>query len=106
MHFPLSVETGQGWPLLLVPGADGIHVSAHRDQVDQAQLIGNSIDGSQHPSPANPGFATTIGLDLSVGDINADGREDLVVRRSLSSRTSTYRLYLQQTNDCSHWTRR
>ena len=94
---PLSVETGRDWPLLLVPAADGIQVWQHRDEWRQAQFIGHSIDASLRPSPANPGYTTSYGLDLSVGDVNGDGRDDLIVRRS-NGRTKTYSLYLQQTN--------
>jgi hypothetical protein len=98
MYLPLSVETGGDWPLLLVPAADGLQVWQHRGQWVQAQVIGHSIDASQGPSLANPGYATSLGLDLSVGDVNGDGRDDLIVKRGHFGRTSTYSLYLQQTN--------
>ncbi len=95
---PLSVETGRDWPLLLVPAADGIQVWQHRDEWHQAQFIGHSIDACLWPSRTDPGYATSYGLDLSVGDVNGDGRDDLMVRRSNIGRTKTYSLYLQQTN--------
>ena len=95
---PLSVETGRDWPLLLVPAADGIQVWQHRDEWHQAQFIGHSIDAGLWPSRTDPGYATSYGLDLSVGDVNGDGRDDLMVRRSNIGRTKTYSLYLQQTN--------
>ncbi len=98
VFLPLSVETGRGWPLLLAPAADGIHVWQHLDQWQQAQFIGHSMEASLRPSLANPGCTTSLGLDLSVGDLKGDGREDLIVRRSQAGRTSTYSLYLQQSN--------
>ena len=118
MYFPLSVETGlrraaaavggdlaratatqadRDWPLLLVPAADGIQVWQHRDEWRQAQCITNSIEASLQLSVTNPGYATSLGFDLSVGDVNGDGRDDLMVRRS-NGWTNTYSLYLQQTN--------
>ena len=97
MYFPLSVETGRDWPLLLVPTADGIQVWQYRDEWRQAQCITNSIEASLQPSVASPGYARSLGFDLSVGDVNGDGRDDLMVRRS-NGWTNTYSLYLQQTN--------
>jgi hypothetical protein len=118
MCFPLSVETGLrrataavggdldratatqaggDWPLLLVPAADGLQVWQHRDEWRQAQCISNSINAGLRPSVANPGYTRSLGFDLSVGDVNGDGRDDLIVRRS-NGRTNTYSLYLQQTN--------
>jgi hypothetical protein len=97
IYLPLSVETGHDWPLLLVPAADGIQVWQHRDEWRQAQCISNSIEASLQLSVANPGYTRSLGFDLSVGDVNGDGRDDLMVRRS-NGWTNTYSLYLQQTN--------
>ena len=118
IYFPLSVETGLrraaaaaggdldratatqaggGWPLLLVPAADGLQVWQHRDEWRQAQVISHAIDASLQLSVTNPGYTRSLGFDLSVGDVNGDGREDLMVRRS-NGWTNTYNLYLQQTN--------
>ena len=93
-----ATQAGGDWPLLLVPAADGLQVWQHRDEWRQAQVIGHAIDARLLPSVANPGYSTLLKYDLSVGDVNGDGREDLMVRRSHFLRTSTYSLYLQQTN--------
>jgi len=98
MCLPLSVKTGRDWPLLLVPAADGLQVWQHRDEWRQAQVISQAIDSRLWPSVANPGYTTALEFDLSVGDVNGDGREDLMVRRSYFNRTGIYSLYLQQTN--------
>jgi hypothetical protein len=98
MHLPMSVETSRDWPLLLVPAADGLQVWQHRDQWRQAQFIGHSIDARLRPSLANPGYTTSLEFNLSVGDVNGDERDDLIVRSSQAGRTNTYSLYLQQTN--------
>jgi hypothetical protein len=97
MCLPLSVETGGDWPLLLVPAADGLQVWQHSDEWRLAQVIGQAIDARLLPSETNPGYTTSFGFDLSVGDVNGDGRDDLMVRRS-NGWTNTYSLYLQQTN--------
>jgi len=111
IYLPLSVETGRDWPLLLVPAADGLQVwsilrpnfigttedGQHRDEWRKAQVISHAIDASLQLSVANPGYTRSLGFDLSVGDVNGDGRDDLMVRRS-NGWTNTYSLYLQQTN--------
>ena len=97
MYFPLSVEAAGDWPLLLVPAADGLQVWQHREEWRQVQVISNAIEASLQLSVTNPGYATSLGFDLSVGDVNGDGRDDLMVRRS-NGWTNTYSLYLQQTN--------
>jgi hypothetical protein len=97
IYLPLSVETGRDWPLLLVPAADGLQVWQHRDEWRQAQVISQAIEASLQLSVTNPGYITSLGFNLSVGDVNGDGRDDLMVRRS-NGWTNTYSLYLQQTN--------
>jgi hypothetical protein len=97
IYFPLSVETGRNWPLLLVPAADGLQVWQHRDEWRQAQIISHSIEASLQLSVTNPGYIMSLGCDLSVGDVSGDGRDDLMVRRC-NGWTNTYSLYLQQTN--------
>ena len=98
MHLPLSIETGREWPLLLVPAADGLQVWQHRDGWRQAQFIGHAIDARMRPSLIDPGYTTSLELNLSIGDVNGDGRDDLIVKRTPVGRTNTYSLYLQQTN--------
>jgi hypothetical protein len=98
VFIPLSVETGGAWPLLLVPVGEGLQVWQHRDEWQQAQLIRHSHDAHLWPSLANPGYTRSLEFNLSVGDVNGDGRDDLVVRRTQTLRTNLYTVYLQQTN--------
>ena len=98
MCLSLSVATGRDWPLLLVPAVDGLQVWQHRDAWRQAQLIGNSIHARMRPLVTNPGYSTSFGFDFSVGDVNGDGRDDLIVSRSDVVRSNIFSLYLQQTN--------
>jgi len=95
---PLSVETGGPWPLLLVPAADGLQVWQHREEWRQAQVIGRAVEAHLWPSLANPGYTSALEFDLSVGDVNGDGRDDLIVRRNEIGGSNTYSLYVQQTN--------
>jgi hypothetical protein len=98
MYFPLSANTGGDWPLLLVPVADGgLQVWQHRDTWRQAQFIRNAMDASVTPSVENPGYDQSFRLSVSIGDVNHDGRDDLMVMRHADG-DEIYSLYLQDTN--------
>jgi hypothetical protein len=97
IYLPLSAETGGGWPLLLVPAADGLQVWQHGDEWRPVQVIGHAVVAGLQLSVTNPGYTAMLGFDLSVGDVNGDGRDDLMIRHS-NGWTNTYHLYLQQTN--------
>ena len=98
VRLPLSVETGGDWPLLLVPAADGLQIWQHRDEWRRVQLIDRALSAHLWPSLANPGYSSSLEFDFSVGDVNGDGRDDLMVKRGQPGRTNSYSLYLQQTN--------
>jgi hypothetical protein len=94
----LSVGTGGDWPLLLVPTPDGLQVWQHRGEWRRAQMIEPAMAASLWPSLGNPGYTTTLGFNFSVGDVNGDGRDDLMIKYNNFSQTNIYRLYLQTTN--------
>lgn len=100
-------ETGGGPPLLLVPAADGLQVwSALRDagagnaagEWRKIQTIDSVIRVRQQVSALATACISSLDLDLSLGDINGDGRDDLMVRWPEPGGTNIYRLYRQQTN--------
>jgi hypothetical protein len=70
----------------------------HQYEWRKSQVLGQSVDTRQRLSVFDPGYTISCGLNFSVGDLNGDGREDLILRRSEGGRTNTYRVYLQQTN--------
>lgn len=96
--FPLAVESGAGWPLLLVPVADGLQVWRHGDDWRQAQFIPGAVVTRFQPEAANPGYTRRATLNLCVGDVNHDGLEDLMVMRPAPGGIEVYTLYLQNTN--------
>jgi hypothetical protein len=93
-----SAESGSSWPAILLPAPDGIHIWRHDQEWRQVQLLSHAIETRLRPSLINPGFSLSSALNLSIGDVNGDGRDDLIVRRNEVGRTNTYSLYLQQTN--------
>jgi hypothetical protein len=98
MCLPMSAGTGSDWPLVLVPVAGGLQVWRHDDEWRRVQFISHTLEASESPLLPNPGYGVAQGVDLSIGDVNGDGRDDLMVCRGNGSQTVTYRLYLQQTN--------
>lgn len=93
-----GTQSGADWPLLLVPTAAGLQVWQHQEDWHPAQLLTNGVEARLWPSLLNPGYSALLQCDLSIGDVNHDGREDLLVRRSPIGPTNFYSLYLQQTN--------
>jgi hypothetical protein len=106
IYFPLSAATGAGWPLLLVPVPGGLQVwstlrnnttedGQHRDAWFQVQFIEQAVDTHMWPSIADPGYTRAFGLSLSLGDVNGDGRDDLMLRRNDIGGMQTYALRLR-----------
>ncbi len=98
MHFPLSANTGGDWPLVLVPTEDTLQVWQHRKDWTQVQSIPRALDTHLWPSLSNPGYTRSFGLSLGLGDLNGDGRDDLIFLRNEVLGLQTYVVYLQTTN--------
>jgi len=95
LSFPLSAGTGAGWPLVLVPSGGGLQVWQHRQAWSRAQTLEGAVETQLRPSVSGPGYTKQTGLSLSLGDLNGDGREDLIVRRNEVTGMETYAVYLQ-----------
>ena len=100
LYLPLSAETGTDQPLLLVPAADGLQVWSRQEPSgwQQIQVIGSAFKIRPQLSAAAAGYTNFLELNLVIGDVNGDGRDDLMVRRTNPGGTNTYCLYLPQTN--------
>jgi len=95
--FSLVAKTSTDWPLLLLPVAGGLQIWQHRDEWRQAQLIEGATETHLWPSVTNAGYTRTFDLNLSVGDLNRDGRDDLIVETSAAG-TEVYNIYLQNSD--------
>jgi len=91
-YFPFSCNTGTEWSLLLVPVAGGLQVWQHRDGWHQAQFIERAVETHLHPSIANAGYTRSFDLSLSLGDVNGDARDDLIVMRNSAAGAQIYSL--------------
>ena len=97
IYLPMSAITAGGWPLLLLPVAQGLQVWQHGDDWHLTQTLGHAIAARLQISPTNPGYTLSLAFDLSLSDVNGDGRDDLMIRQKLGW-TNLYSLYVQQTN--------
>jgi hypothetical protein len=95
MYFPLSAAGGTNGPLLLVPVPEGLQVWQHRDEWRQTQFIEGAVETETRMSVTTPGYTRSFELNLSLGDVNGDGRDDLIVRHSGVGDLQTFCLYLQ-----------
>jgi hypothetical protein len=93
-----SAQTGASFPLLLLPATDGIHVWRHEGEWHEVQVVSHSTESRLRPSLIDPGYSISSLLNLSIGDVNGDGRDDLIIRRTELGATNTFSLYLQETN--------
>jgi len=93
---PLSADTGSDWPLVLVPVDGCLQVWKHGQEWSQTQTLEGTMDTRIWPSVSNPGYTKTTALDICVGDINGDLRDDLIIRRSDVTGKQTYAVYLQR----------
>ncbi len=96
MHFPLSAGTSGDWPLLLLPVENTLQVWQHREGWAQVQSITRALDTHLWPSLSNPGYSKSIGFSMSLGDLNGDRRDDLMVLRDNVTGLQTYVAYLQR----------
>jgi hypothetical protein len=97
LHFPMSARTGGDWPLLLVPAPDGLQVWQHLDTWRRIQTIEDGLDAQILPLIKEAGFTRSFDLQISIADLNRDGRDDLILRRERAG-LEYYSLYLQRTN--------
>lgn len=99
-YFPLSAKTGTDWPLLLVPIEGGIEVWRHGDQWEPAQLLEGAVETHLHPSLSDPGYgySQSLDLNLSLGDLNGDARDDLIVMQNDRAGLQIFSVYLQTTD--------
>lgn len=98
LQFDLSVGTAENWPLVLVPCGDGLQIWQFHETWRPVQVLGQVLQSRLKPSLTNAGYTVTRTMNLCAGDLNQDGREDLVVRRLENDRTNVFQIFLQQTN--------
>ena len=98
MRFPFVALTKDSWPLILLPVDGGLQVWRHHESWQVVQLLSDSLRTRLWPSLRKPGYTQILNLDLSLDDLNGDGRDDLLAGRSEPDGAYSYR-FRRQTDD-------
>ncbi len=97
VFFPLCLKTGSDYPLLLVPAESGLQVWRHEGRA--WKLDGTIAEGLQSTVTGPFGdvaYRLYRFTNLAIGDVNGDGRDDLVIRQVMPDRDQLrLRVYLQ-----------
>jgi len=90
----MSVQTTDNVPLVLVPVGKDLQVWRYQQAWRPMQTLKDMVSVQVMPAYQQLGYDRSVALNLNVGDVNADGREDLVVRRSFWG-SQCYTMFLQ-----------
>jgi hypothetical protein len=94
-YFPCTANTRNGWPLLLVPVEQGLQVWQHRQAWRQIQTLEQTVGVQIWPEPSRPGYTRWTRLSLSLGDLDHDRRDDLIIRRDQATGQQSYTFHRQ-----------
>ncbi len=98
VRFALGAKTADDWPLLLLPTEAGLQVWQHQQTWQPAVVLSGALETHLRPSMTNEGYTQRWDLDLGLTDVNGDGRDDLMTRRSLPGGKQIHSLFLQTSN--------
>ena len=96
VRFPLSVGRTNEPPLILLPVAGQLEVWQRRSEWQAVQKLTGVAEAHVWPMVRAPGYGRVLELNLSVGELNGDGYEDLMVRRVQPNGEHTYRFFPQR----------
>ncbi len=78
-YFPLSAQTKDTAPVILVPVGSDLHVWRRADTWQHVQTLHDALETGIWAS-RDLGYDRMAGLTLSLGDITADNRDDIILR--------------------------
>ncbi len=94
----LSAKTAEGFPLIMVPTQKGLEIWEHGDDgvwrfvSSLEHAIARTLSGPHHECA----YSTRDYLNIAIKDVNADGRDDLVVcERDYISGTISFQIHRQ-----------
>jgi hypothetical protein len=93
-YFPLSPQTQDSAPVILVPVGSDLQVWQGTDTWQRVQTLKDALETSIWASRDDLGYDRTAELTLSLGDITGDRRDDIILRTSFLP-VCRYVLYTQ-----------
>jgi len=93
-YFPLSPEMQGSAPVILMPVGSDLQVWQCTDTWQHVQTLKDALETAIEASRDELGYDRTAGLTMSLGDITADRRDDIIVRTSFIP-VCRYAMYTQ-----------
>ena len=93
--FPLSAETKNHVPVILVPLEHDLQVWREENGWQCVQSLKGLLDTTISVYEEGPGYDKTTRLNMNVGDTNGDGRDDIIMYRHTGP-TEMYAVYVQR----------
>lgn len=94
-YLPLSVNVPDNWPVILIPTGRDLQLWHHQGTWQHRQSLRNVLETRISAPVPVIGYDKTTEIDMSLGDVNADRRDDIIVRTS-DMPICTFAIYTQQ----------
>jgi len=94
-YFPFSVDTPNDGPVILIPVERDMQLWHHRGTWQHMRSLDDVLETRISAPVPVIGYDKTTEIDMSLGDVNGDRRDDIIVRTS-DMPTCTFAIYTQQ----------
>ncbi len=94
-YFPFSVEVPNNPPVILIPTGRDLQLWHHRGAWQHMRSLKNVLETRISAPVPVIGYDKATEIDMSLGDVNSDRRDDIIVRTS-DMPICTFAIYTQQ----------
>lgn len=94
-YIPFSVDTPNNMPVILIPVDRDLQLWHHRGTWHHVRSLENVLETKISAPIPDIGYDKTTEIDMSLGDVNGDRRDDIIARTS-DMPTCTFVIYTQQ----------
>lgn len=94
-YLPLSVNVPNNKPVILIPTSRDLQLWSHQDTWQHVRSLKNVLETRISAPVPVIGYDKTTEIDMSLGDVNSDQRDDIIVRAS-DMPICTFAIFTQQ----------